>query len=350
MYFLYSWGSPFQEKGLYSFDPACASVQAYLQLCKAEWKLCPVSSAGISPNNCLPAITYKNTHIESGVWSIVQFLKKEGHDLDAGLDEEQLSQSTAYISLVQDSLVDSLLFSWYLVSENFADAIRPRLAKMFKFPLGLFIPTQLKDHAEERLRFRGITSEIESSDDKQEAQEGGNLQALKNKIPRIYLLAKEGFRRHADKSSHPVYKHAAKCLDLLSTKLGSKQYFFGDAPAMLDAVVYGYLSLVIYPDLPQSTLKEMVTKSYPNLVALCDRIRERIEEPTVAVEQSWPSSVYSMAKQCVASYMPQPKTKQGDDESNGSRLSENTRSIACALFVFVGYIVYNDVFSHPAST
>ncbi|KAJ2870688.1 hypothetical protein FB639_004584, partial [Coemansia asiatica] len=107
----------------------------YLQLCSVDWKLCPVSSTSISPNSCLPAITYKNTLVESGLWSIVQFLKKEGYDLDAELDKEQQSQSAAYFSLVQDSLVDSLLFSWYLVSENFADAIRPRLAKMFGFPL-----------------------------------------------------------------------------------------------------------------------------------------------------------------------------------------------------------------------
>ncbi|KAJ1878875.1 hypothetical protein LPJ57_003160 [Coemansia sp. RSA 486] len=349
MYSLYSWGSPFEDEGLYSFDPACVSVQTYLQLCNAEWKLCPTSNAGISPNSCLPAITYKNTVVESGIWSIVQFLKKEGYDLDAKLDEEQLAQSAAYISLVQDSLVDSLLFSWYLVSENFADAIRPRLAKMFGFPLSMFIPTQLKDHAEERLKFRGITSEIEKVDEKQEAEQSSNLQTLKNKIPRIYLLAKEGFNRHADKSSHPVYKHATKCLDLLSKKLGNKQYFFGDSPTMLDAVVYGYLSLIVYLDLPQNTLKDIVTKDYPKLVILCDRIRDRIKKPAVSAEQSWSSNLYSIAKQCISSYIPQTKTRRDDSDPDNSQLSENTRSIACALFVFLGYIVYNDVFSVPAS-
>ncbi|KAI8321833.1 hypothetical protein GQ54DRAFT_238038, partial [Martensiomyces pterosporus] len=213
----------------------------------------------VSPNGCLPALTYNNEVVESGFWHITEFLKREGYDLNEALDEEQKAQSVAYISLIQDSLSDALLFSWYLVSENFADAIRPRLARLFGLPFSLLIPTQLRDYAQQRLEAHGGL--------------------LRSKIPRIYLLAKEGFKRHADKSAHPVYEVANKCLDVLSSKLGSKDYFFGERPTTLDTVAYGYLSLILYPELPQATLKSIITSKYPNLVSFCDRMHSQIEKP-----------------------------------------------------------------------
>ncbi|KAJ2371060.1 hypothetical protein IW150_004777 [Coemansia sp. RSA 2607] len=353
MYSLYSWGSPFEELGIYSFDPACVSVQAYMQLCKVEWKLHRTSNTAISPNNCLPAIVYNNTHVESGFWRIVQFLKNEGFDLNSRLDSQQLSQSTAYISLIQDCLVDALLFSWYLVSENFADAIRPRMAKSFGFPLSLIVPTQIKDYAEERLRYRGIKSEIETTDSTPESAEVGSsgtdsrLQSLKSKIPRIYLLAKEGFRRHADKSAHPVYVQAAGCLDLLSKKLGDNSYFFGDTPSALDAVAYGYLSLIIRPDLPQNTLKDIVVTKYPNLAALCDRIHSQLEKPVFAKDESWVQGIVSAVRHSVVDALPlfSQAHRSSKDEPGDPEMGEKTKSVVGALFVFFGYIIYNGVFS-----
>ncbi|KAJ2784340.1 hypothetical protein GGI15_002287 [Coemansia interrupta] len=356
MYSLYSWGSPFEELGIYSFDPSCVSVQAYMQLCKVEWKLHRTSNTAISPNSCLPALVYNNTLVESGFWRIVQFLKSEGYDLNSRLDSQQLSQSTAYISLIQDSLVDALLFSWYMVSENFADTIRPRMAKTFGFPLSLLVPTQIKDYAEERLRYRGIASEVGTTDAKSESAEAGSpgtdsrLQSLKSKIPRIYLLAKEGFRRHADKSAHPVYVQASDCLELLSKKLGDKSYFFGDTPSALDAVAYGYLSLIIRPDLPQNTLKDILSTKYPNLVALCDRIHSQLEKPEFANDEGWVHGIVSAIKHSVVDALPLSflAHKSAKDEPEDPELGDKARSVVGALFVFFGYIVYNGVFSNSA--
>ncbi|KAJ2746931.1 hypothetical protein GGI20_000918 [Coemansia sp. BCRC 34301] len=343
MYSLYSWGSPFTTEGLYSFDPSCVSIQAYLQLCKAKWQLHSVSSTSVSPNNCLPALTCGQAVVESGFWRIVEFLKREGYDLNAELDEEQLSQSTAYASMVQDGLVDALLFSWYLVSENFAEAIRPCLAKLFGFPLSLAIPTQLRDHAEHRLESRGILTKVAATPDS-EAEPA----ALKSKIPRIYLLAKEGFRQHEDKSSHPVYAQAKRCLGALSKKLDGKLYFFGSKPTTLDAVVYGYLSLILYPDLPQSTLKTMLVQGFPNLSNFCQRIHAQMEAPSTGPAQNWAVGVWSMAKQNVLQVASlwsfSLPSRQEDPE-----LVAKILSVAGALGVFFGYSIHKGHLSLPGS-
>ncbi|KAJ2825545.1 hypothetical protein GGI24_003128 [Coemansia furcata] len=347
MYSLYSWGSPFKAEGLYSFDPSCVSIQAYLQLSNAEWQLHNVSSTSVSPNNCLPALTCGQAVIESGFWRIVEFLKSEGYDLNADLDEEQLSQSTAYISLVQDSLVDALLFSWYLVSENFAEAIRPRLAKLFGFPLSLFIPTQLRDHAEHRLESRGTRSVVTTGTDMaSESVNSTNANSLRSKIPRIYLLAKEGFKSHEDKSANPVYAHARKCLDVLSKKLDKKEYFFGAKPTALDTVVYGYLSLMLYPDLPQSTLKSMIVDEFPNLSEFCDRIHAQMEPPSMGPEQNWAAGVGSMVRQSIlqfASLRSYSLPSTQDDPELASKIV----SVAGALGVFFAYAIYNGILSVP---
>ncbi|KAI7833460.1 hypothetical protein BX661DRAFT_140501 [Kickxella alabastrina] len=302
-----------------------------MQLSKVDWRLHQTNNTGISTNGCLPVVTFNNAVVESGFWRIVQFMKAEGHDLNSKLNEEQLSQSTAYISLVQDCLIDSLLFSWYLVSENFADMVRPRLAKMFGFPLSLFIPTQFKDYAEERLQFRGISSDLDTAAEKEAA-------------------AAAGFNRHADKSAHPVYAQADKCLAVLSNKLGTDEYFFGASPTTLDAVVYGYLSLVLYPELPQSTLKTIVTSKYHNLVELCDRIHAQMEKPAIVSEQTWFSGIATVAKQSIAQYiLPTVGSKQQQEEREDPQRAEKARSIVGALFVFIGYAIYNGVLSAPAS-
>ncbi|KAJ2898617.1 hypothetical protein GGI21_004852, partial [Coemansia aciculifera] len=334
MYSLHSWGSPFTAKGLYSFDPSCISIQAYLQLSKAEWQLHSVSSTSISPNNCLPVLTCGQAVVESGFWRIVAFLKSEGYDLNADLDEEQLSQSTAYISMVQDSLVDALLFSWYLVSENFAEAIRPRLAKLFGFPLSLIIPTQLRDYAEHRLESRGILGK--ANDTLETKPESASL---RSKIPRIYLLAKDGFKSHEDKSAHPIYAQAKRCLDALSTKLSKKEYFFGSKPTTLDAVVYGYLSLILYPDLPQSTLKSMVARDYPNLLEFCDRIHAQMEAPSTGPKENWAAGVGAMVKQSASqltSMWPFSLPSSQEDPELVSKII----SVSGALGVFFGYAIY----------
>ncbi|KAJ1956588.1 hypothetical protein GGI12_005268, partial [Dipsacomyces acuminosporus] len=323
---------------------------AYLQLCKAEWQLSRAMSTGVSPTGCLPALVYENEVVESGFWHIVEFLKREGYDLDEGLDEEQRAQSIAYISLIQDSLVDALLFSWYLVSENFAEAIRPRLAKLIGLPFSLLVPTQLKDYAQQRLEAHGML-EAKETDGASKSQESsattGGL--LKNKLSRISLLAKEGFKRHADRSAHPIYELANKCLDVLSSKLDNKNYFFGEHPTTLDTVAYGYLSLILYPELPQATLKSIVTLKYPNLAEFCDRMHSRTEKPSVLVEGSWVGSVGSMLKQEICRYttLPSLPIRQGKaDPQHATKV----RSVVGAFCVFFGYVIYNGILSAPSST
>ncbi|KAJ1872925.1 hypothetical protein LPJ55_002725 [Coemansia sp. RSA 990] len=342
MYSLYSWSSPFESEGLYSFDSSCISIQTYLQLSKAEWQLHQVNNTNISPSGCLPALLCPESVVESGFWRSIQSLKNQGINLDAHLDQEQIAQSTAYISVLQDGLADALLFSWYLVSENFVETIRPRLAKLFGFPMSLVLPTQLQEHAVQRLKANGVKAEV-----KDDAAETSEASVLRSKLPRIYLLAKEGFQRHSDKSAHPIYEQAKEHLNVLSQKLASKRYFFGDAPSTLDTVAYGYLAPILRVDLPQNTLKTIIIEQYPNLAALCNRIHEQLSQPPIVCEDSLLAGIGSIIKHAVswhAAKSASPKVATKDPH-----LAEKVRFVTGGMMVFFGYIIYNGILSAPAS-
>merc|ERR1712071_423619 len=52
-----------------------------------------------------------------------------------------------------------------------------------------------------------------------------------------------------------VYKEAEECITLLATKLGEKDYFFGQSPCSLDAVVFAHLAPLLKAPLPSSVLQ-----------------------------------------------------------------------------------------------
>ncbi|KAJ2695703.1 metaxin 1, partial [Coemansia spiralis] len=202
----------------------------------------------------------------------------------------------------------------------------------------------LKGHAEQRLKASGV--DADSSD--LAAPDAGHAPApLGAKLPRIYLLAKGGFQRHADRSAHPVYQRAAEFLAVLSQKLGNKQFFFGDRPTTLDAVVYGHLWPVIRVELPQDTLRTIVMGKHANLVAHCERVNALLERPVAASTQGVVAGVAAAAKQCIIRYVALPARPLQTAQDN-PQCAEEIRSVTGAMLVFLGYVIYNGIVSAPA--
>jgi len=59
----------------------------------------------------------------------------------------------------------------------------------------------------------------------------------------------------------------------LQAALGDKQYLLGSAqPAPVDCLAYGYLSLMLYPELPQAWLETTLRRQYPKLVTYIENL------------------------------------------------------------------------------
>ncbi|KAJ9631779.1 hypothetical protein H2203_000179 [Taxawa tesnikishii (nom. ined.)] len=56
--------------------------------------------------------------------------------------------------------------------------------------------------------------------------------------------------------------------------LGDNEYLLStDAPSLLDCLAYGYLSLMLYPQMPQDWLATAIRKQYPSIAAYVERLR-----------------------------------------------------------------------------
>lgn len=71
-----------------------------------------------------------------------------------------------------------------------------------------------------------------------------------------------------------VYRQAEECLSLLSTKLGEKDYFFGQSPSSLDAVVFAHIAPLLKAPLPSAALQNHL-KACANLSRFVSRILHR---------------------------------------------------------------------------
>ncbi|XP_062888433.1 metaxin-1b isoform X2 [Mobula hypostoma] len=68
-----------------------------------------------------------------------------------------------------------------------------------------------------------------------------------------------------------IFKDARECLTLLSQRLGSNKFFFGDSPSSLDAIVFGHLAPLLKAKLPNGKLQQHL-RSLDNLCSLCTSI------------------------------------------------------------------------------
>jgi hypothetical protein len=99
--------------------------------------------------------------------------------------------------------------------------------------------------------------------------------------------------------SSPVYAARFKLdaltselLEPLSDLLGKGDFLLGgDKPSSLDCLAFGYLSLMLYPSVPQSWLKEAIQTKYPRILRYIRRLREDL----LGQEDISPAEVWSIA-------------------------------------------------------
>lgn len=59
-----------------------------------------------------------------------------------------------------------------------------------------------------------------------------------------------------------------RVMDVLEAQKGGKKWFLageGEGPTGLDCVAFGYLALMVYPDLPRPWLRDVIVQKYPGL-------------------------------------------------------------------------------------
>lgn len=85
---------------------------------------------------------------------------------------------------------------------------------------------------------------------------------------------------------------SSELLDPLQDMLGKYDYIFhGREPSSLDCLAFGYLSLLYYPPVPQSWLKETIQAKYPSIAKYIRNMRLQLFQE----EEVSPATVWSIS-------------------------------------------------------
>ncbi|CAL1531483.1 unnamed protein product [Lymnaea stagnalis] len=221
--------------GLPSVDPHCLAVLAYCKFSQVPVDVIKSGNPWRSPSGNFPVLRHGNSAY-SRVTDIFTFLRKEHWGNDSHLTTKESADVIAFCAMLEEKLLPALLHLWWMDDKTYVDITRPWYAKAIPFPLSLFVPQQRQKRAEVRV-----------------------------------LLTKGGDHITDAETESKIYKEAKECLNLLSYKLGDKEFMFGRKPSSLDAMVFGYLTPLLKAPLSSNTLQSHLQQC-TNLCQLCNSI------------------------------------------------------------------------------
>lgn len=225
------------EWGLPSIDVTCLEVMTYAKFSGAPLKIKATNNPFKTPNGTLPVFQHSDECLTK-FEEISSYLRKNNHSADYELSPKQCAESYAYTQLVYEKLVPALNFVWWIDAKNFVEFSRPLYARLLPFPLNFYYPGQYEKHAKQ------LVSSLYNDDE--------DLSMVET----------------------AVYRAAEECITLLATKLADKEFFFGQSPSSLDAVVFAHLAPLLKAPLPSAALQNHL-KACPNLTRFVSRILQR---------------------------------------------------------------------------
>lgn len=222
--------------GLPSIDTACLEVLAYAKFSGAPLKTREVRRPWFGS---LPVMRHGPETKLTKFQDIVAYLRKQNYSADVQLTPQQASDAKAYIAMLRQKLKPALLYQWWVDAQNYVELTRPWYAKALGFPFNYVMPGQMQ---------RAATA------------------VLNSKL--------QGFDLEGDQAQIALFKDAQECMTTLSQRLGKEQFFFGQSPTSLDAIVFAHLAPLLRAPFPSCALQNHL-KACDNLAAFVTRITQR---------------------------------------------------------------------------
>ncbi|KAK9961338.1 hypothetical protein ABG768_009130 [Culter alburnus] len=245
--------------GLPSVNTDCLIVLAYARFAGAPLKIHKISNPWRSPTGSLPALRTKEEGSCSQPSQIIIQLRKQKYNADYDLSAKEGADTLAFISLLEERLLPALIYALWIDPKNYVEVTRRWYGENMSFPFNFFLPGRMQNRQLERLRLIRGNSTLEAGEE-------------------------------AEKE---LYHDALECLNLLSQRLGSNKFFFGDSPSSLDAYVFGHIAPLIKIRLPNCRVQQNL-KNLDNLNTYCSNIlslyfpsesKEGISRPVSSTQQ-----------------------------------------------------------------
>ncbi|XP_053681457.1 metaxin-1 homolog [Anopheles nili] len=228
------------EWGLPSIDFECSRLLAYLKFSNAKVTINYNGNPFSSPNGMLPYMIADGKKI-AGYGRIVEHLSAAGICPSAASsgkmgDDNYATHINGYMQYVQEHLHPYFMYMLWGDPKN-VDTTRTVYAKRIPIPFNFYCPRKYV------LRTNDITQSL------------------------------SGFSLEDSIEFHEVseFAHNAKtCLNLIATKFEENRWFVADRPTEIDAMLYGYLSVLSKLSLPNNVLQNHI-RQCPKLVQFVDR-------------------------------------------------------------------------------
>lgn len=195
--------------GLPTVDPQCLTVITYCKLCGSDVPLVPCK--GSWNGKKLPVLTLSDTeeYLETPQ-NIINFLISREVRSDEHLPPRSVSDMTALICLITESLHTALMYSLWLDDSNYQNVTLPLYRSIYKLPWSYLKATEMRRYVKCMILAR---------------------YSLDDNIELEQIASK-------------VFDASKRCMQILSTKLDSQQYMFGNVPTQLDAYMFGHLAII----------------------------------------------------------------------------------------------------------
>uniref|UniRef100_H3DD85 Metaxin n=1 Tax=Tetraodon nigroviridis TaxID=99883 RepID=H3DD85_TETNG len=221
--------------GLPSVHAESLVVLAYAKFSGAKVTVSPIDWTWRTLTATVPELSCGEVIVQEPT-SILNFLRKQRFNADYELSAREGADTMAYIALIDEKLRPALLHTFWVDAENYVNLTRPWFASRSPFPLNLVVPGRQANAA----------------------------------FSRILLTKGEAPLQRITEVEAKIYSEAKECLNLLSYRLGSADFFFGKSPTSLDAFVFGLCS-ALQSALPSSPLQRHLTQ-LENITRFCDSI------------------------------------------------------------------------------
>ncbi|KAK4637696.1 Metaxin-like protein [Fulvia fulva] len=280
--------------GLPSIDAECNAAVALLQLrVKDQHELIPTHDQ----THRLPFLIDGQAQV-SGFNNIVRhFANRRISDEAVRLDAKQRTDSLAFTSFIESNAQTLLDISLYVGFENYRYTTRPAFTKILPWHINYIIPPQRRTAARSRTEHLAISSidvdnVHEDMSNKPPGYEGvgkeqPGFEAEAKQRASLLLPRKDTLRSLLQRPEHAaVFKLNAlvdNFFEPLHEALQHNDYLLGTAePTSIDCLLYGYLSLILYPQVPQDWLASTIKRKYKSLVAYTDRLHSLLSLATDA--------------------------------------------------------------------
>lgn len=225
------------EQVLLPDNANCLATQAFLKMCGLKFSVeMRPNAEHMSPSGKVPFIRC-GKFVIADFEPIAAFVNAKGIYLSNHLDNMQRADMRAYMSLINNVLMNAELYISWINSTILNEVTIPRFGSVFPWPLK-------------------------------------HVLSYRKKREVIKKLAALGWK---DKTLDEVYTAVDNCCQALSERLDTQTYFFNNKPTELDALVFGHLFTILTTPLPENRLAKIV-RTYANLVDLCQTIEQQYFE------------------------------------------------------------------------